>query len=263
MHNDTVVCTDVKNAEEWAKQWYKNQHAKGKMKYKFINSNINVDGIPGKNITEVTYDENCSDIFAPTMQMLQFSSTNNEIKDRFESGQEGVLEFSCGGFSRGGIEVSAPASVKVEYAPYGTSDFFNLPVYEVPEYYYMPGLGYYYRGSLETVKAASPNGWFDLRITLTDSVGNMQRQVISPAFKVSSLTGIRDVVLQNGVSIYAVKSQIYINGIDNPSVDIYDLSGRHIISTNGNQVETSLAPGIYIVKTSRGKTAQVAKVRIQ
>lgn len=263
MHNDTVVCTDVKNAKEWAKQWYKSQHAKGKMKYKFINSNINVDGIPGKNITEVTYDENCSDIFAPTLQMLQFSSTNNEIKDRFESGQEGVLELSCGDVSRDGIEVSAPASVKVEYAPYGSSDFYNLPVEEVPEYYYMPGLGYYYRGSLGTVKAVSTNGWFDLRVTLSDSVGNMQRQVISPAFKVSSLTGIRDVALQNGVSIYAVKSQIYINGIDNPSVEIYDLSGQQMISTKGNRVEANFAPGIYIVKAHRGEIIQVAKVRIQ
>ncbi|MDD6474051.1 MAG: T9SS type A sorting domain-containing protein, partial [Sodaliphilus pleomorphus] len=175
----------------------------------------------------------------------------------------GVLEFSCGDFRNNGVEVSAPASVKVEYAPYGTSDFFNLPVEQVPEYYYMPGLGYYYRGSLETVNAASPNGWFDLRITLTDSVGNMQRQVISPAFKISSLTGVRDVALQNGVSIYAVQSMIYINGIDNPSVDIYDLSGRHMISTNGNHVDAGLAPGIYIVKASCGKTTQVAKVRIQ
>lgn len=263
LHNDTVVCNDVKNAEAWAKQWYKSQHAKGKMEYKFINNNIDVDGISGKNVTDVTYDENNSDIFAPTLRMLQFSSTSNEITDRFESGQEGVLEFSCGDFSRDGIEVSAPASVKVEYAPYGSSDFFNLPVEEVPEYYYMPGLGYYYRGSLETVNAASPNGWFDLRITLTDSVGNMQRQVISPAFKVSSLTGIRDVALQNGVSIYAVQSMIYINGIDNPSVDIYDLSGRHMISTNGNHVDAGLAPGIYIVKASCGKTTQEAKVRIQ
>ena len=50
--------------------------------------------------------------------------------------------------------------------------------------------GYFYEASMGQVTEHSPNGWYDLKVTLTDEAGNLQEQTISPAFKINTLSGI-------------------------------------------------------------------------
>lgn len=104
----------------------------------------------------------------------------------------------------------------------------------------MPGYGHFYRGSLGGVDRGSSNGWFDIRISLTDAAGNCQRQTLSPAFKVESLAGV-DAVIDNAGSI--------------------KVEGRNIIVPEGSKIFTvqgtlsngrNVQPGIYLVKTSAG-----------
>ena len=51
----------------------------------------------------------------------------------------------------------------------------------------MPGLGQFYKGSLAAVSGQAYEGWFDLKVQVTDAAGNWQEQVISPAFRIDNL----------------------------------------------------------------------------
>lgn len=218
---------------------------KSKIHTVFTNTNIEVDGIPGSNVTEFAYDENSTDWWVPTLQMLHYRNDEGEITNRFERASDGILEFAGGDFSQGGDPdanelwyTETEAQVKVEYAPRGENEFSSLGVpEEIPEMYFMPGFGHFYRMSLDNVCRASADNWYDLRITMTDDAGNVMCQTISPAFKVEVPSGVDAV------------------GRD---ITSFQVSGRNIIVPEGSVIFTmqgimtdgrNLIPGIYIVKT--------------
>ena len=171
----------------------------------FDNKNVLVDGVPGYNRTHVVYDGRKEDWTAPTLQMLQLRNNDGDITNKFENSEDGVLEFAGGDFNF--VYNSDPyyayfdceeQIVNVEYSPYGEDAWTPLPVEELEEYYVRPAFGYFYRGKLDVVKEMSENGWFDLRIKLTDLSDNYQEQVISPAFKINSKSGVKSVETSNG-----------------------------------------------------------------
>lgn len=206
--------------EDWAVRFGREKHPAGVFDMELINANVRVDGnITGHNITRTHVDWRTGDQIAPTLQMLMFRGKDDQVTDRFETPDEGMAEFSGADFlwyseGRDSWFEHKPMTVKVEYAPYGEHIWEELPVVELPEYFFMPNFGYFYRSDLSGVNRVSANGWFDLRFTLTDEKGNWQTQEVSPAFHVGSLSG--------GVTVteYAPSSV----GIE----AVYDLNGRRL-----------------------------------
>ena len=103
------------------------------------------------------------------------------------------MEFSAGDFNfiispmgYQGYKTKPLESVEVSYSPYGEDNWNELAVEEVPENYW-PVMGWFYTGSLAGVTGEALNGWFDLKIRLTDAAGNWQEQVLSPAFRIDDL----------------------------------------------------------------------------
>lgn len=221
------------------------------------NENVLVDGLTGRNVTTWTYNENNEDQIAPSLQYLMFKTTDGTLTDRFDNAADGMMEFFCGDFickyrtaPMSGYDYywyeETAADVKVEYAPYAEETFSPLEVKDIPELRYMPGFGHFYRGSLDGVTRESANGWYDLRITLTDGAGNEMSQLISPAFKATAPAGINNVISpeEMGVSV---------NGRDIIAPDgavIYTISGIRLASGK------LLAPGVYIV-CHRGDSLKV------
>ena len=138
----------------------------------------------------------------------------------------------------------SPADIKVEYAPRGSEEFAELTVGEDPAKFFMPGYGAYWEGTLGTVDRESPDGWFDLRVTLTDASGNSQMQTISPAFRVESLSSVEDAVTDKDACIRVENGRI----IAPSGAEIYDICGR--------PASSAPAPGIYIVRHA-GKSVKV------
>ena len=203
----------------------------------FENTNAVVDGLQGRNVTDVYYDQRQADWTAPTLQMLLFKDREGNIIDRFATADEGTLEFAGGDFNYhtdGAYWFDCKEqTVEVSYSPYNADQWLALDVEEVPGEFYMPGFGYFYRGSLEDVTNPSATGWYDLRIKLTDLSGNWQEQVISPAFRIgnSTPTGI-EVVTSN----------------DATEVARYTIDGRAISAPQA---------GVNIVKMSDGTVKKV------
>lgn len=207
-YNGEIICnnfiTEGTDMYNFASQGYPD----GEITAHFVNCNMMVDGLQGMNVTDVYFDQRNEDWAAPVLQMLLFKDSEGNIIDRFDTAEEGIIEFAGGDFYP--IEVGVgvgeeiayitwydckPQTVEVSYSPYSAEDWTALEVSEIPEEYYMPGFGYFYRGSLKDVTGDGEKGWFDLKIKLTDLSGNWQEQVISPAFRIGdgSLTDIKTV----------------------------------------------------------------------
>lgn len=208
---------------------------KGVYEITITNTNTEVDGLPGHNTTTVYFDQNQEDMTPPSIEMLQFKNCNGEITDRFNTASDGTIEFYASDLDYhfylerwAGLYEVKPVEVQVEYAPYNTEEWQELPVVEIPELFQEPGWGYFYRGSLANVTGLAEKGWFDLKFRFEDAAGNWQEQVVSPAFRIDdlALTGINEITLMP----------------QNEDNTIYNLAGQRL-----NLDLNSLPHGIYIV----------------
>ena len=206
----------------------------------FNNESIIVDGIEGSNKTSLHYNTEGESSNPPTMTMLHFKDSKGDITDRFVSAEDGIIEFSAGDFNlvatpKGyfAFDRIAPASVEVSYSQYGENNWKELVVEEDSENYW-PAMGWFYSGSLAGVKGQSAIGWYDLKVRLTDSEGNWQEQVISPAFYVEELipTAITEVTpdaANTDNSIYNLSGQRVYGELESLPRGVYIVGGKKVI----------------------------------
>ncbi len=252
---------------DWQYNWSTDGHAPGKIDITFRNDNIIVDGLQGKNVTEVSYDERNEDVTAPTLQMLIFKDKDGKVIDRFDNAADGTMYFSGGDFQWHSDDrfyfTYEKAEPKVEYAPYGEDSFTALEVSAIPELFFMPGFGDCYSTNLAKVDRPSRTGWFDLRIEMTDKAGNRQCQTISPAFKINALSGIASVSDDN-VKVWVADREIRTEGADGATMEVYSVSGQKMASTQADRIDASAwTPGIYVVRIATADTTSTHKVAIK
>ncbi len=205
------------------------------------NPNVEVDGLPGHVTTTVYFDQNQEDMTPPSIEMLHFRNGDGGVTDRFATAADGTMEFYASDFNYhyypelwGGVFECQSVVVRVEYAPYGTEDWTELNVEEVPEFYQEPGWGYFYRASLADVTGKATQGWFDLRFKLQDEAGNWQEQVVSPAFRIDDLIS---------TAVEEVDAAADVREVARYSVD-----GRQLSAPQ---------PGLNIIRMSNGTSRKV------
>ena len=246
-YNDKVICNDYSTIDMDMWNFFIEQNTDGVIDANFTNENVVVDELPGKNITTVHYNWGADDMTAPTLQMLWFKNLDNNVIDRFDKGVNGTLEFAGGDFNFHMLPDKSffdckEQTVQVNYSPYNKNEWAALEVEEIPENFFMPGFGYFYRGSLKDVTGQAEKGWFDLKIRLEDEAGNWQEQVISPAFRIDDLvdTGISQLRIDNG--------QLTIPGNET----VYDVMGRRVADKSSKAMK-----GIQIVRRQNGDVRKV------
>lgn len=210
---------------------------------------IDVDGAPvdgsvqSHNSSVMLCNTDKADWVPPTAQLLWFAD-GPLVTDHFETPTNASLHLYAADFryvlndsmDKDMMEAYPLSSVKVEYAPHGSSAFTEIEVSENADMFFVPGYGYCYEGSLAGVDRGSSDGWMDLRISLADDSGNTQTQTLSPAFRVGSLAGVEATAADD-------------NADSTPL--LYDLQGR--------KAAAHPAPGIYIRRTG----ARTEKVTIR
>lgn len=242
----------------------------GKINLEFTDSNVIVDDILGKNVSKLEFDMQREDWCPPTLQLVRFIDADGNFTDRYREGKDGVVEFYGGDFTFNYDEESElswytemPASeVSVEYAPYNTNDFLPLEVENIPERDFMPGFGTYYRGSLASVDRPSENGWFDVRIRLTDASGNYQEQTLSPAFWIEANVGVNEVA-GSEIGLAVANGRITVCGCENPTIEVYSTDGMLLRRVNATSLDaTAFGSGIYLVSVTDGSNCVVRKMRL-
>lgn len=249
-YNGTPVCTSLSELNTWANTWATDGHEPGVMTTTFTNTNINVAGLQGKNVTEITYTEGKNDMCAPTVQMLAFSDNAGRLTDRFAAGSEVKVNVAAGDANGNGRRYSYmdAKEVKLEYAPYGTGKFVNVAMDYVQGATSLASWSVY--GGSIAGPSGSANGWYDVRITVVDNEHNRSVQTLSPAFKVyDASSAVDELPADNAVSVYCDGGVLHIQGIENPSAEIYAVGGYRVMSASGNEIDlSSLAPGMYMVR---------------
>lgn len=223
------------------------------------NTNINVDGMPGKNVTEVHYNERQVDGTAPTLQMLQFKNRDGKVTDRFSTAADGIMEMAGGDFNYVYDKAAGKAyfecdaqTARVYSSPYGKDEWHELETHEVGELFFMPAFGHFYRIPLKEVRGKGHNGWFDVKIELTDKSGNSQVQTVSPAFRLDDAveTAIRD----RGAVCPWVKvtdKAVSIEGFEAISSLLYTPDGKTVAYSLSQEISTNgIAAGLYILKAT-------------
>ena len=250
--NDKLICSSRSDLP-WGVDWIDGADNRAEITMK----NVLIDGeIPGCNTAVIKWNANKGNGFAPTFTSLQFRDTDDKVADRFQKSADGVIEFTVTDFS---VEYNDVAqivhfpiheveSVKAEYAPHNSNDFLPLDIAEVPELFYSPGYGYFFRGSLASVDRPSIDGWFDLRLTATNAVGASIQQVISPAFHIEERTGVSSINADSDL-FYTIDGRNITLG---KNARIYNMDGR-LCSPAG------LAPGLYIISNGTASEKVVIK----
>ncbi len=243
-NDEEIDLSSYPNIMNWVFEWTAENHEPGQLTFSFKDSNIEVDGIKGENVCEVSYNQNNDDQEPPTVQRIMTRDNDGNATIYFTDPATGTLSITGGDFKLNSLPVDCgereamfsyytyqPATLKVEYTPNGTMDFEEITMTEDTKKFFMPGFGAYWETSLSNITKKSPNGWYDLRITLTDEAGNYQIQTIPTAFNISGMVGV------NQIETIPTLSRYY--------------------SIDGLQVDTLIPGRIYIEKTSNGKTRKI------
>ena len=235
-------------------------------KLTLTNTNVKVDDIVGKNVTEILYDLTKEDNTAPTFQMLTFKDANGNSCDHFESTNGAKMlvaggDFTCV-FNEENPNLSyfvceAPVTVNAYYAPHGTEDWVKIPVVEDPSKYFMPAYGNFYEANLENVIVNAADTWFDLRLEMIDAAGNYQKQILEPAFKVATVTSIdqAEANAANNSLVVSGKKVIIADG-SAANITVRSIDGRTMQNVYADSVDLSgMGAGIYVVTaaTENGK----------
>lgn len=246
--------------------WTQALPAEGKVRVEMRNENILIDRMKGYNLMELEYASRGDDSTPPVLQIMR-PVAGEKVSDRFDDVSDASIDFVAGDYKFNYIGARNPfytdfgkIGVKAEYAPHGSDSFSELPASEMTERFWMPGWGHYYRASLATADRKSPDGWFDVRLTLSDEAGNTHRQTFSPAFFVKTLSGVVDVEVAEGVSLTREGSMLIVDGMNNPAIRIMDLTGCVVGAASGRRIDVSgVRPGMYVVEVSDGIFRKVFK----
>lgn len=236
----------------------------GDMEMTLTNENVIVDGLDGKNSMKLTYSFDREDN-PPTLQMLQFRNSSEEVTNVFETVQEASVRLAAADYQyimidewSGYLEYNEGNTVEFYYSLYNQDNWTELELSNYEEYFMMPAFGDYYESSLADIVVPQENSWFDVKIICTDVTGNKQEQIISPAFKVKQITmGMEEKEKLNFTAYpnpftHNLNIRLPENIKGNSVFKVMDLTGKTVYSQdqigksfvwNGS----SLPKGVYII----------------
>lgn len=230
------------------------------IKLKAWHENILVDGNKGKVTMDVTVnytDGYNGDINPPTLNAIQVVDAQGMQTTRVANAQGAQLLITAGdhnqkfgtpsasGTAYAVWEAAPLASINVEYAPNGSTEFSPLTAVAVAGESHR-AYGSLYKCDLSEVSRSGDNKWYDLRVSLADAAGNTQVQTLTHAFKIDALLAGVDAITGD-VPGFTVEGRSIAG-----DVDVYTTSG---VRVNG----TSLAPGLYIVKSATSTTKVIIR----
>lgn len=155
-----------------------------------------IDGLKATNVARIVVDPKNYDKAVPTMRMLQIRDNQNNVTnlvgDRAGSKISLLAVDYQMDFREDGTFYYAnhPVTLEFSYAPAGTDAWTPMQVNEMTEENSCT-YGQVYEVALDDVEGGA--GWYAVRVKVTDSEGNYQEQIITPAFKLDEEVSIANV----------------------------------------------------------------------
>ena len=177
----------------------------------YTNSNVKVDGNIGMNMTVARYDERNEDTSVPTVQMVRYSESDNIPSIRLRGTASPKIEIYAGDWEYNNdtrnMDFSEISAIEVEVAPLYSGKFKKLDVTGDASKDFI-GWGQYFSVDLSDLDT---EGWYDLKIKVTDRAGNYQLQAISPAFKINEVSSVED--LTDGIDQAEIAAVYSLQGV--------------------------------------------------
>lgn len=241
----------------WCWDWNNENHPAGTYTMDFEGP-MNVEGLEGKVQFNVSFDQTKSDCVPPVVQYLQFRDKDGNVTYLFDEGLQGDLYICAGDFT---ADATGTLSAYVEgvvptvsYAPFGTEEWTAMELDKIADA--SECFAPIYKGSLLQVSNEAPKGWFDLKIEMTDAQGNTMSQMSSPAFRISSLTGVGQ-LNNEGAALHIDGRTVIGNG---SHIDVYTIYGSKVASFNANRADLSELPsGLYIIRSGNSTIKTILK----
>ncbi len=241
--NGRQILDNAAGINDLFNSWWDTPLEKGKIELDITNTNHRTpEGLQGLNSVHMEFDTNLDDHEPPTLRALTVFDPAGMVQHSFESVEDAAMGFIelCANdlkMNENGFYIfDNPApQVTVEYSAWQRDDFKPIKVTEQTQHFNAPGFGRHFTGSLPAVTDKAVYGWYDLRITLTDAAGNLQQQLISPAFQVRDMASMESIDSDSAAKVIAV----------------YNIQGI--------RVERPAAGNIYIELLSDGTSRKVRR----
>lgn len=261
----------------WEEYWETAPNEDPTGTYAFIlwnNSNVKVDGIDGFNTTYCEFSYEWDEYCPPTLQAVQFRDADNNFAQTFESAEDATILVAAGNYDWWYSEDdmllyynydTTSVDVKVYYAPYFVWNAENvewkeIEVEEIPEYSNQGGYGRVMKGSLAGITESAYEGWFNLRIVVTNELGYINRQTFGPAFQIKSLSGVEGVEISER-ALVADGKKAYICGNPEARFSIFSSDGKLVKSVYGSEIiYEELTGGTYIIRATSSDGSYAKKV---
>lgn len=259
--NGNVVADSPESLFAWQVECMESPMETGKLELDYVNTNIKIVGLEGRNTAKVCIDNSVENFTMPLIQSVQFREESGRVTEKFAEASSGRLIIMGGDFRemKGDPNLvngfgEQPmwydiehCDLAVEYAPYGSNDFMAIEMENEGEA--VVSFGCPYVGALDSVDRESATGWFDLRILMSDAAGNTQEQVISPAFYIDSLTGVQNVSV-NEANLRVLNGKVVSD--DDMPVDVFTIAGQRVENDK-------LPAGLYVARSGKS----VAKLMVK
>lgn len=231
----------------------------------FDNRNFTVDGVRGHSRAEFSYLENEEDITPPSLTMVQLRDKNGRIGNKFDNLSDIDLYFNAADFRRTPPDMyllNSPLTVKAEIASRGSQHWTELSVQDHAANTAMPTWGNGYKVDMSQYSHYNRDGWFDLRLTLTDMKGNTCVQTISPALLArGSANGVDGTCADSDIAVNFDGNSLTVSGTGTPHISVYTAGGQCALQGEGYSLDmTTLPAGVYLVKAVCGTAATTVKI---
>lgn len=252
----------------WPTKWASEDHDPGSYLFTVEDRSFSTDGINVSCIAQMSFDTKRKDYFPPIIQAFQSRNNNGLITNKFQSPSDGEFRIVAGDFN---IKKTVPfddgsyfawyeydpIDVTVEYAPHGSDTFTKLTELNKSDETYL-GFGQYWKVPLAQIGQLN-GGWYDVRLNVTDDAGNYQTHIMSPAFYIGEDSGV-PTIEDGNANVSITNNALNIFGMDEPQVNIFDISGHNLYRGSGNYHSLEfLSKGIYVVKITDGINSKVIK----
>lgn len=227
-----------------------------------------LNGKRGRSVSRVELNNFTADPNPPSINMLNVRNANDRIETFLNTNKGATVELYAADMTYNfvkiyGYTLNSVKDVIVECAPAGTDNFQSLPVTVHPERELPLFWGQNYSADLSKLNKKSNDGWYDLRVTVSDPAGNKAMVYAQPAFHIDAIDAVETVSADNQVDIIVEGGMISVPGMPEAEIDVYDMNGCKLISGHGTVDASILQPGIYMIKVNHEANTAVKKVYIK
>lgn len=255
----------------WCYDWNDTDPAPGTYDFTFT-APMKIDGLEGESRIHYAFDQRQEDNVPPALQYLQFCDASNNVTCRFGESSEGVMRIVAGDFVykkrdcydedcvNEYLGYVGECEPEVAYAPFGTQEWNKLELRKTADA--LLPFAATYEADLSQVTGKAPLGWFSLQIYMRDASGNVNEQLIAPAFCISSLSGVSEV--RGGAFDVRYSDGVVSVAGGQADMRVYSADGSMVYHGNGAALDMSrFGKGLYVVAVSDGRESKALKVVVR